>query len=319
MRTAVFSALVLACLPVGAVAQLSIWPEPLKAPGEYVAMLGTLDPSRVESVTAARQAFEHGASRWPPDQAEDAFRAFWRFYRAVVRHHDPAIDKPEAVELLFRLCSDHACGDSHYILRALERSRSTVVSDALAANSTLLAGARTTRAHGVEILLAEGNLYRAESADLLSSLADRLPAGPFRGFVEFYARELTVWVADASIVIPWPALADRLARWEDFRRAHGELPESRAVVEPEVRRLREFYLCGVSNTPVFWYEQPRRIEHAALASFQEFARLHARSETAPIVTAYLAELSRSGGVLDAGVSAFAARALNNARTGCRSR
>jgi hypothetical protein len=315
MRVAIV--IVLLLLPAGATAQSWEWPAPERVPAAFAARLSSLDPVRVESVAEARAALETGLRSWSPGEAEDAFRAFWEFYRSVVRVHDASIDTPELVRLLLSLCENRNC--RYYLLRSLEQSTDPAVAAALAANRGKLEPARAVRRHGVEIIYGEGDLYRAEDASFLAELAAGLPARPFREFVEFYAREVDVWVYDAGIVIPWAKLGDRLARWETFARAHAALPETDGVIKPEVQRLREFYLCGVSNTPVYGFDQRpgrRTVNPEALASYKEFPARHPESDTAPIAREVVRRVAATNGVLDDALRAYVRKALNSDHTAC---
>jgi hypothetical protein len=302
-----------------ATAQLWDWPAPRNAPAGFSRQLAELDPVPVESLATARAALVRGLDTWRPEDAEDALRAFWAFYRQVVRSHDPSIDTRELVGFLSRLCDGRACG--YYMVRALEASTDPAVLQALAENQGLLAPARTLRSAGIEVVYGEGNLYRAEDGAFLASLARRLPAGPFREFVEFYASELTVFVSDAAIVIPWPDLGQRLARWETFARTHPNLPETKAVVTPEIGRLREFFVCGVSNTPA--YEPPggaiKRIEPRVLEAYAQFVAAHSASATTPLLRNVLEHLARTRGVLDEPLHEYIRTALGSARTSCERR
>jgi len=302
-----------------AMAQLWDWPAARHAPADFSRQLAEFDPVPVESLTTAHAALVKGLDDWGPEDAEDAFRAFWAFYRRVVRSLDPSIDTPELVGLLSRLCDGRACG--HHMVRALEASTDPAVVQALAENQRLLAPARTLRRAGIEVVYGEGNLYRAEDGAFLVSLARRLPAGPFREFVEFYASESTVFVSDAAIVIPWAELGQRLARWESFARAHPSLPETKAVVTPEIGRLREFFVCGVNNTPA--YEPPggalRTIEPGVLQAYKRFVAANPASATTPLLQDVLEHLARTRGVLDEPLRGYIRAALGSARTTCERR
>jgi hypothetical protein len=302
-----------------AAAQLWDWPAPRGALAGFSRLLADLDPVPVESLATAQAALSKGLDAWGPQEAEDAFRAFWAFYRRAVRAHDPSIDTPELVGLLSRLCDGRACG--YYLVRALEASTDPAVLQALAANQRLLAPARTLRGAGIEVVYGEGNLYRAEDGAFLASLARRLPAGPFRAFVEFYASESTIFVSDAAIVVPWPELGQRLARWETFGRAYPELPETKAVVTPETGRLREFFVCGVSNTPA--YEAPggalRKIEPRAVEAYEQFVEANPASATTPLLRNIIEHLARTRGVLDEPLREYIRAALGSDRTNCERR
>jgi hypothetical protein len=321
MRTVVGVPLLLLLLSMArpATAQLWGWPAPGNAPADLSRQLAELDPAKIESLATAQAALVKGLDAWGPQAADDAFRAFWAFYRRVVRSNDPSIDTPDLVDFLSRLCDGRACG--FYMVRALEASTDPAVLQALAENQRLLVPVRTLRSAGVEVVFGEGNLYRAEDGAFLASLARRLPEGPFREFVDFYAGESTIFVSDAAIVVPWPELGQRLARWETFARMHPNLPETKAVVTPETGRLREFFVCGVSNTPA--YESPdgalRRIEPRVLEAYEQFVADNAASATAPLLRNVLEHLARTRGVLDEPLREYIRTALGSARTNCERR
>jgi hypothetical protein len=302
-----------------AAAQLWDWPAAGDAPAGFSRQLAELDPVRVESLATAHAALVKGLDAWGPEDAEHAFRAFLAFYRRVVRSHDPSIDTPELVGFLSKLCDGRACG--YYMVRALEASTDPAVLQALAEHQRLLAPARTLRSAGIEVVYGEGNLYRAEDGAFLSSLARRLPAGPFREFVESYSSESTIFVSDAAIVVPWPELGQRLARWETFARTHPNLPETKAVVTPETGRLREFFVCGVSNTPA--YEPPggalRTIEPRVLEAYEQFVAANPASATTALLRDVLEHLARTRGVLDEPLREYIRTALGSARTNCERR
>jgi hypothetical protein len=207
------------------------------------------------------------------------------------------------------------------MLRALEASTDPAVLLALAKNQRLLAPARALRRAGIEVVYGEGGLYRAEDGAFLASLARRLPAGPFREFVEFYASESTIFVSDAAIVVPWPELGERLARWETFARMHPNLPETKAVVTPETGRLREFFVCGVDNTPA--YEPPggalRTIEPRVLEAYEQFVAANSASATTALLRNVLEHLARTRGVLNEPLREYIRTALGSTRTNCERR
>lgn len=302
-----------------AAAQRWDWPAPGNAPASLSRQLATLDPARIESLATAQAALVKGLDAWGSEDAEHAFRAFWAFYRRVVQSHDPSIDTPELVGFLSRLCDGRACG--YYMVRALETSSDRAVLQALAENGRLLAPARALRRAGVEVVYGEGNLYRAEDDAFLASLAGRLPAGLLREFVEFSASESTIFVDDAAIVVPWPELGQRLARWETFARMHPTLPETKAVVTPEIGRLREFFVCGVANTPTY---EPlggalRTIEPRVLEAYEPFVAANPASATTPLLRSVLEHLARTRGVLDEPLREYIRAALGSDRTNCERR
>jgi len=306
-------------IPRPAPAQRWDWPAARHAPADFSRQLAELDPVPVESLATAHAALVKGLSVWGPEDAEDAFRAFWAFYRRVVRSLDPSIDAPDLVNFVTGLCTGRQCG--YYMVRALDSSTDPAVIQALAANQRLLAPARALRRAGIEVVYGEGSLYRAEDGAFLAFLARRLPAGLFREFVEFYASESTVFVSDAAIVVPWAELGQRLARWESFAQAHPSLPETKAVVTPEIGRLREFFVCGVNNTPA--YEPPggalRTIEPGVLEAYKQFVAANPGSATTPLLQDVLEHLARTRGVLDEPLRGYIRAALGSARTTCERR
>ena len=282
--------------PRPALAQLWDWPSAGHAPAASRA--SSPSSTRCRSSLLRRRTLRSSRASTPGDpKTPNSVRAFWAFYRRVVQSHDPSIDRPEVVGFLSRLCDGRPCG--YYMVRALEASTDPAVLQALAENQRLLAPARTLRRAGIEVAYGEGKLYRAEDGAFLASLARRLPVAPFREFVEFYASESTIFVSDAAVVIPWLEL-DNAWRGGDVRANAPEPAGDDAVVAPKTGRLREFFVCGVSNTPA--YEPPggalRRIEPRVLETYEQFVAANSASATTVLLRNVLEHLARTRGVLD---------------------
>ncbi len=136
---------------------------------------------------------------------------------------------------------------------------------------------------GFDFVEGEGDWYLATDPWFLRRLAEFLPAGDFKDYVLFRAREDDQRVAtDAGLVVSWEALRRRLIRWENFSRAHPVLPESSAVVDPEVRLLAGRYLLGLDNNPIS-DQRTGLVDTKLRASYESFLRRSARSAYYPAV------------------------------------
>lgn len=219
---------------------------------EYAAVLRALDPAKPESILEARAAAITSYSKAASPDADAVFRQFQGFYTAALSEV-PFIELRTPLNELL----DDICAKGRLQCRpaaADDFLASTKPQDAARreANKPAVADLKRYRDCGIWFSWGEGDWYAAPDTAFVSAVASKLPLGELGAWVTFWAAETPQRVAeDASLVIGWDDLRQRIARWEAFLRAHPELPETQVEVRPHVANLVAIYVFGIDNTRAY--------------------------------------------------------------------
>jgi hypothetical protein len=246
--------MILSAAPSSAQRGLPTYPQ-IKAASivpEYAAVLRALDPAKPESILEARDAAIADYASAAGPNAEAVFRQFQGFYTA-------ALSKVPFIELRTPLndLQNDICRNRLVQCRAATADAflaSTRPQDAAYrdANKPAVADLKRYRACGIWFSWGEGDWYAAPDTAFVSDVARKLPLGELGAWVTFWAGETPQRVADdASLVIGWDDVRQRIARWEAFLRGHPELPETQVEVRPHIANLVAIYVFGIDNTRAY--------------------------------------------------------------------
>jgi hypothetical protein len=219
---------------------------------EYAAVLRALDPAKPESILQARDAALAKSSESIAHDAEAVFRQFQAFYNKALSNVPIVARRSPLNALLTDVCERrlHVC-DAASADAFLTSTRTEEV-NRRKASAGAVADLRHYRAHGVWFQWGEGEWYAAPDPAFVLSFANSMPLGALGAWVTFWAAEQQERVAeDASILIGWEGLRQRLRRWEAFEREYPELPETQVEVRPHVAWLLALYIFGTSNTRAY--------------------------------------------------------------------
>jgi hypothetical protein len=219
---------------------------------EYAAVLQALDPAKPESIIQARDAAAARYTKASSAEADAVFRQFQAFYDKVL-WTTPFIQlRTPLNDLLTDVCRKEGLKCRAAAADAFLASTSPMDARRRDASRPAVAELARFRACGIWFSYGEGDWYAAPDPTFVTDIAGRLPLGELAEWVTFWAAETPQRIADdASLVIGWDDLRQRIARWETFGRAHPELPETQVEVLPHVANLVAIYVFGIDNSRAY--------------------------------------------------------------------
>ena len=144
---------------------------------------------------------------------------------------------------------------------------------------------------GCDLVQSEGNEFLdAASGDLLKNLSERISPAMV-SFLSIRAdEEAECFSDDASLLISWDRLSDRIAKWESFMATNSSFLLM-AEAESQYDMYLRAYLTGMDNSRVFDFDGDS-INPGVLASYRLFLQKYQTTKTAEVVRDYLQELQR---------------------------
>jgi hypothetical protein len=220
---------------------------------EYAEVLQALDSAKPESITQARDAALTRYAKSASPDADAVFRQFQAFYDQVLAKKMPYVRLHSPLdELLNDLCGKGVLQCRAATADAFLASAEPGDVKRRDASKPAVADLARYRACGIWFSWGEGDWCPAPDPAFVAGVAAKLPLGELGEWVTFWAAETPQRIADdASLVIGWDDLRQRIARWEAFARAHPELPETQVEVRPHVANLVAIYVFGISNTRAY--------------------------------------------------------------------
>lgn len=274
------AAFVIACLPASA-------QRPPSAPDARIRA----------SVPAARDKLLRQYANAPVEQAQQAFRSFWRFYNETLGDLRSRFESgPFDGDLLQEIFAVEHCLEKP--LTVMERSRDPRMARLAETHAAELRELREWRRCGFDFSWGEGDWYLRDDPEFIAGAAAKLPLGDLADWVAFWSREGRQRLAeDAGLVVGWDDIRQRLIRWEDFARRHPDLPETRIEVRPQVNGFLSWYLFGIDNSPA--YDTPHvpaartfRLDPALKTSYERFIKENASSSFHDLIAGAYAILGR---------------------------
>jgi len=219
---------------------------------EYAAVLRALDPAQPESILKARDAAVEQYSKAASPDADAVFRQFQAFYDQVLSKTPYVRLRSPLDELLNDICEKGVMQCRAATADAFLASTEPGDVTRRDASKPAVADLARYRACGIWFFSGEGDWYPAPDPAFVSGVAARLPLGELGEWVTFWAAETPQRIADdASLLIGWDDLRQRVGRWEGFARAHPELPETQVEVLPHMANLVAVYVFGIPNTHAY--------------------------------------------------------------------
>jgi hypothetical protein len=219
---------------------------------EYAAVLDALDPATPESILKARDAAIAKYSKSVSPDADAVFRQFQAFYDGALWKVPQVPWRTPLNDLLSEICDVERFQCRAGTADAFLSSTTPKDVARRAASKDAAAELVRLRACGIWLSRGEGSWYGAPDPAFVAGVAGKLPLGELGAWVTFWAAETPQRIADdASLVIGWDDLRQRIGRWEAFARAHPKLPETQVEVLPHVANLVAIYVFGISNTRAY--------------------------------------------------------------------
>jgi len=219
---------------------------------EYAAVLRALDPAKPESILQARDAAVSKYSHSVGADADAVFRQFQAFYNQVLGRTPYVQLRTPLNELLNDICKEELLQCRAVMADAFLASADPEDVRRRDENRPAVAELARYRACGIWVSFGEGDWYPAPDPAFVLGAAGKLPLGELGEWVTFWAAETPQRVAeDASLLIGWDELRQRIGRWEAFARAHPDVPETQVEVLPHVAHLVAIYVFGIDNTRAY--------------------------------------------------------------------
>jgi len=169
------------------------------------------------------------------------------------------------------------------LFRALPTARELAIADSLA---------RRLNERGIWVYLAEGDAYVAVSEPTLFRRLGRFLTEPMREYQRILMDEQAWPTADdASLMISWDKLGERLASTDRFLAAHPGAV-ARDGVKGLYDRYLSLYLLGTDNTKAF-DRRTRVLEFDVHRSYERYVVDHGSTTSGKVVRDYLDLLRRN--------------------------
>lgn len=139
---------------------------------------------------------------------------------------------------------------------------------------------------GLKVESEEGVLYIREDPEFLAKFLTGL-SEPMNTFGKQYLFELRnpFW-ADASIMVSVDEHSRRLLFWDEFTARNKDFQ----LYDYAFNRFEAylyFLMFGTDNTPIYTWEEPRRVRDELIDTFTRYAENHPESQSAPLLREYL--------------------------------
>ncbi|WP_432406236.1 hypothetical protein [Wukongibacter sp. M2B1] len=145
---------------------------------------------------------------------------------------------------------------------------------------------------GYKFVMLEGAYYPIVNYELLKKYIDYLPEDS-KKYIEIMAVESNeLMSSDAALVISWEELANRTLNAEAFLAEFSD-SSRRDVIGNMYRMYMEVYMFGMSNTPIYEWDAPKKIYDEVLNSYKETVERNKETITATILKEYLKILEKN--------------------------
>ncbi len=149
------------------------------------------------------------------------------------------------------------------------------------------------RGYAIRSYPAEGTAYFAPDTDVLRGRMGVFLTSPMREYLRLAVLEETHPLGgDASIVISWDELSDRLAAVDRLLMDHPDVAARREASD-RYRSYLGLYLAGGDNTPTFAHGS-RVLQPAVRRSYDRYVTQHGSTRSAQVVRDYRALLQTTG-------------------------
>lgn len=215
----------------------------------YTIFLSKLDSSSPSSIVQAKNELLSRFQGKEDESANDAFRAFSKFYGDTISGLDSGFSsKPHLQEVLSKIAD--ATGLDNNPFPAFDKLDTASAREIKKKYAATLKELYQYRKAGLNFGQAEGTWYMQSDPDFLQDAAV-VTTGDYKEYLKFNADECKQRIAeDGGILIPWDDLRKRIIREDNFAKQHSKLAEVENNLKGSISWMMNVYLAGIENSSI---------------------------------------------------------------------
>lgn len=215
----------------------------------YANFLSKLDSTSPNAILLAKNELFSRFRGKEDESANDAFRAFSKFYTDTVSGLDNGFSsKPYFQEVLSKIAEATGLDDNPF--PAFDKLDSASAREIKKKYAPALKELYQYRKAGLNFGQAEGTWYMQSDPDFLQAAAS-ITTGDYKDYLRFNAKECKQKIAeDGGILITWEELRKRIIREENFSKQHPQLPEVEKNIKGSISWMMNVYLAGIENSSI---------------------------------------------------------------------
>jgi len=215
----------------------------------YAIFLNKLDSSVPNSIVQAKTELLSRFRGKQDESANDAFRAFSKFYSDTIAGLDGGVSSNSRLQEVLSKIADVTHLD-YNLFPAFDKLDTTSAREIKKKYASDLKELHQYTNAGLNFGSAEGMWYLTSDPDFLKEAAS-VTTGDFKEYLRFNAEECKQRIAeDAGILIPWDELRKTIIREEDFSKQHPNLPEVEKDLKGSISWMMNVYLAGIENSSI---------------------------------------------------------------------
>lgn len=228
--------------------------------------LSTLDKKDPASIAKALDFFKtHFGAAAAADTRDEAFMEFRAFYYGVISQYNPIIFSD--AKLQERLLSDKTRKELESMKKQLSQ-------------------------YGLTLTMSEGTYYVSEEPGFLLKTFSSLVTPSAREYLKLRQKEIKEGFSeDAELLIPWKALADRIATWEKFLSTYPKA----ALAKQGLLHYNDYlatFLTGIDNSPVF--NEKGALNPEVRQAYEYYVQKYPSTKSGQLVKQYYEILKKHG-------------------------
>lgn len=215
----------------------------------YTTFLSKLDSSSPSSIIQAKTELLLRFRGKQDESANDAFRAFSKFYSDTIAGLDGGVSSNTHLQEVLSKIADVTHLDFN-LFPAFDKLDTASAREIKKKYAPALKELHQYTNAGLNFGSAEGMWYLTSDPDFLKEAAS-VTTGDFKEYLRFNAEECKQRIAeDAGILIPWDELRKKIIREEDFAIQHPSLPEVEKELKGSISWMMNVYLAGIENSSI---------------------------------------------------------------------
>lgn len=260
---------------------------------KYEQFLNSLSQKDVSSITQGIDTYKAYTSMVTKKSVnDDMFRFFRKYYEKVLSNQ-------VFTETEQALLQEHM---QNYENELYDLKNADKISNSALKNKIYI-----LKQNGFRIAASEGQNYIDEDAYfLLSNFGDTVTEG-INEFLSIRSKEIKEGFSeDASLMISWNQISDRIIDWDNYLKRYSSYPESKEVKAIIDTIYLPAYLTGMDNTPAFDWET-KILNDDLKKSFKRFIENYQNSTYYQVINEYYDILKKNNFVLNDEVEYFLKR------------
>lgn len=215
----------------------------------YVQFLNKLNTTTPDTILVAKKELLARFRGKGSEAANDAFKAFSRFYYELIAALNNRFSSEQSFQVLLSKIAE-ATGLYNNPFPAFDKLDNNAAREIRREHGPFLEELYQYRRGGVNFGQSEGMWYLQEDPDFLADAAS-ITTGNYREYLKFTAEEGKEKLADdGAILISWDELRKKIIRHEKFIKEYPQSPEYEKKIKNSMSWMMDVYLAGIVNSSI---------------------------------------------------------------------